>query len=76
LRRPKFEEKAAGYSVLGDPRPAVTNYLTLHHLNEGTHPSLAVLIRDIANQVQAQGGLNKVPAAQVGNLRNDMYLVF
>ena len=69
------EEKAAGYNVLGDPRPAVTNYLTLHPIiNEGTYPSLAALIRDIAKQSQEQGGLNKVPAAQVGNLRNDMYL--
>jgi inorganic phosphate transporter, PiT family len=68
------EEKAAGYSVLGDPPPAVANYLTLHHLNEGTYPSLAALIRDIAKQVRDAGGLNKVPAAQVGNLRNDMYL--
>jgi transposase InsO family protein len=68
------EEKAAGYSVLGDPRPAVANYLTLHHLNEGTYPSLAALIRDIAKQVQDAGGLNKISAAEVGNLRNDMYL--
>ncbi len=68
------EAKAAGYDVLGDPRPAVTNYLTSHLLNEGTYPSLAVLIRNIASQVQSTGGLAKVPAAQVGNLRNDMYL--
>jgi PiT family inorganic phosphate transporter len=44
------------------------------HLNEGTYPSLAALIRDIAKQVQVAGGLNKISAAQVGNLRNDMYL--
>jgi inorganic phosphate transporter, PiT family len=68
------EAKAAGYDVLGDPRPAVTNYLTSHQLNEGTYPSLAVLIRDIANQVESQGGISKIPAAQVSNLRNDMYL--
>jgi inorganic phosphate transporter, PiT family len=68
------EAKAAGYDVLGDPRPAVTNYVTSHQLNEGTYPSLAVLIRDIANQVESQGGIPKIPAAQVGNLRNDMYL--
>lgn len=69
-----IEEKAAGYNILGDPRPAVTNYLTSHQINEGTYPSLAELIRDIAKQVQEQGGISKVPAAQVGNLRNDMYL--
>jgi PiT family inorganic phosphate transporter len=68
------EEQGAGFSILGDPRPAVENYVTSHQINEGTYPSLAVLIRDIAKQVQNVGGMNKVPAAQVGNLRNDMYL--
>jgi PiT family inorganic phosphate transporter len=68
------EAKAAGYSVLGDPRPAVTNYLTAHHLDEGTFPSLAVLIRNIANQVKSYGAISQIPAAQVGNTRNDMYL--
>jgi len=68
------EAKAAGYDVLGDPRPAVTAYITSNQINEGTYPSLAVLIRDIANQVQSYGTLAKIPAAQVGNTRNDMYL--
>jgi len=68
------EAKAAGYSVLGDPRPAVTNYLTSHQINGGTYPSLAVLIRDIAKQVQSYGAIALIPAAQVGNTRNDMYL--
>jgi PiT family inorganic phosphate transporter len=26
------ETKAAGYNVLGDPRPAVTNYVTTHQI--------------------------------------------
>jgi inorganic phosphate transporter, PiT family len=68
------ESKAAGYDVLGDPRPAITNYVTSRQINEGTYPSLAVLIRDIANQVQSAGSIAKIPAAQVGNTRNDMYL--
>jgi inorganic phosphate transporter, PiT family len=68
------ETKAAGYTVLGDPRPAVTNYVTTHQINEGTYPSLAVLIRDIAKQIQSYGSLAKIPAATVGNTRNDMYL--
>jgi integrase len=28
---------AAGYNGLGDPRPAVTNYVTTHQINEGTY---------------------------------------
>jgi inorganic phosphate transporter, PiT family len=67
--------KAAGYNVIGDPRPAVTNYVTERKINEGTFPSLAVLVKDIGEQVQRYGSLNKVPAEAVGNTRNDMYLV-
>jgi inorganic phosphate transporter, PiT family len=68
------ETKAAGYNVLGDPRPAVTNYVTTRQINEGTFPSLTALMRDIAKQIQSYGSLAKIPAAAVGNTRNDMYL--
>ena len=66
--------KAAGYNVLGDPRPAVTAYISRHSINEGTYPSLAVLVRDIARQVNEFGSLARIPAEAVGNTRNDMYL--
>ncbi|MGH6739473.1 MAG: inorganic phosphate transporter, partial [Bradyrhizobium sp.] len=69
------DSKAAGFNVIGNPRPAVTNYVAERQINEGTFPSLAVLIRDISNQVQQYGSLAKVPADLVGNTRNDMYLV-
>ena len=68
------DSKASGYDIIGDPRPAVTAYITQHQINEGTYPSLAVLIQDIAKQVETYGSLAKVPAAQVSNTRNDMYL--
>jgi len=70
-----IESKAAGYSVIGNPRPAVTNYVAQHEINGGTFPSLAVLVRDISKQVTTYGSLAKVPADLVGNTRNDMYLV-
>ncbi len=66
--------KGAGHSIIGDPRPAVTQYVSQHHINEGTYPSLAVLVKDVGDQVQKYGSLNKVPAEAVGNTRNDMYL--
>jgi PiT family inorganic phosphate transporter len=69
-----IEGKAAGYNVIGDPRPAVTNYVAEHQINEGTFPSLAVLVRNISEQVHQYGSLAKVPANLVGNTRNDMYL--
>jgi len=70
-----IEAKASGYQVLGNPRPAVTNYVAQHQINEGTFPSLAVLVRDISKQVSEYGSLAKVPSELVGNTRNDMYLV-
>ena len=66
--------KAAGYNVLGDPRPAVTAYVAQHQINEGTFPSLAALVNDIAKQVTQYGSIAKMPVDQVGNTRNDMYL--
>jgi PiT family inorganic phosphate transporter len=68
------EEKAAGYNILGNPRPAVMEYVAHHKINEGTYPSLAVLIKDIDNQVKQYGSFAKIPAEAVGNTRNDMYL--
>jgi PiT family inorganic phosphate transporter len=67
--------KGAGYNVMGDPRPAVTLYVAQHDINEGTYPSLAVLVKDIAKQVSDSGSIAKMPAENVRNTRNDMYLV-
>jgi inorganic phosphate transporter, PiT family len=68
------EQKASGYAVIGNPRPAVTAYVGSRSLTEGTYPSLAALIRDISSQIQEYGSISRVPAAAVGNTRNDMYL--
>ena len=67
--------KAAGYNVIGDPRPAVTAYVAEHQINDGTYPSLAVLVNTISQQVTQYGSIAKMPIEQVGNTRNDMYLV-
>ncbi|MGO9133232.1 MAG: inorganic phosphate transporter [Methylovirgula sp.] len=68
------ESKASGYDFHGDPRPTVTHFIAAHDFNEGTYPALAVLIQDIAKQIATYGSLNKLPADQVANTRNDMYL--
>jgi inorganic phosphate transporter, PiT family len=68
------EQKAAGYAVMGDPRPAVTAYVGSRTINEGTYPSLAALIGDISSQIKTYGSISRVPASAVGNTRNDMYL--
>jgi inorganic phosphate transporter, PiT family len=69
-----IEHQAAGYNIIGDPRPAVTAYVATRKINEGTYPSLAVLVRDIAQQVDRFGSISRMPKAAVGNTRNDMYL--
>jgi len=69
-----IEAKGFGHQIIGDPRPAVTNYVAQRQLSEGTFPSLAVLVREISNQVTQYGSLAKFPAEAVGNTRNDMYL--
>ena len=70
-----IDAKAAGYAITGDPRPAVTSFIRDKTLNDGTYPSLAALIRTVAGDVKGYGSLSKVPADQIGNTRNDMYLV-
>ena len=68
------EAHGAGYNVIGDPRPAVTDYVHAHHIAEGTYPSLAVLVKDISDSVEQYGSVAKTPLDKVQNLRNDMYL--
>ncbi len=68
------EAHGAGYSIIGDPRPAVTEYIHSHTISEGTYPSLAVLTKQISNSVEQYGSVAKTPLDKVQNLRNDMYL--
>src|SRR5437868_1824525 len=42
--------QAAGYNVIGDPRPAVSLYVSQHEISDGTYPSLAVLVKDVGDQ--------------------------
>jgi PiT family inorganic phosphate transporter len=69
-----IQKQAAGYNVLGDPRPAVTAFISQRKISEGTFVSLAALVKDISAQVDQYGSLSKIPASAVGNTRNDMYL--
>jgi inorganic phosphate transporter, PiT family len=69
-----IEKQAAGYNMLGNPRPAVTAFVSQRKINEGTYVALAALVKEISTQVSEFGSLAKVPAAAVTNIRNDMYL--
>ena len=68
-------QKAEGHNIIGDPRPAVSSYVSRRKIDEGTYPSLSALIQDIARQVSEYGTFAQVPSAAVGNTRNDIYLV-
>jgi PiT family inorganic phosphate transporter len=52
----------------------VTNYVALHEISGGTYPSLAKLVRNISEEITTYGEVSKIPAQNVGNTRNDMYL--
>jgi len=69
-----IESKAAGHSIYGDPRPAVSAFISARKINEGTYPSLAALVREISKQVDTYGSVARLPAEIVANTRNDMYL--
>ncbi|MBV9433925.1 MAG: inorganic phosphate transporter [Hyphomicrobiales bacterium] len=70
-----FDAKAVGHEFAGNPRAAVTNYISSREIKDETFAALAELVRDISKQVTGYGSLAKIPAADVGNTRNDMYLV-
>ncbi|WP_156678318.1 inorganic phosphate transporter [Sphingomonas profundi] len=66
-----------GQVVAGDPaqaRTAVTRYIADKAYSPNTLPALSTLVIDIDKQVMGYGSLAQVPAAAVGNIRNDMYL--
>ena len=70
-----IDRKSSGFTIPGgNPRLAVTAYVSEHQITEATYPALAGLVKDISSQVTQYGSIKKVPAEAVGNTRNDMYL--
>jgi PiT family inorganic phosphate transporter len=55
-------------------RAKVTTFISDKKYTPETVPAIAAIIVDIDRQVTEYGTLAKVPAAAVGNIRNDMYL--
>jgi len=66
--------QAAGSATSGDARADVTLYVSQHKIADTTYPALSTLVTAISDEVEQHGSLAKVPAAAVGNTRNDMYL--
>ncbi|RDI97467.1 anion permease [Dyella solisilvae] len=61
--------------VGGDPRDQITEALRQRQLLPSTVPALAALIGEIDHQVGNRPSLRSVPPDQMGNVRNDIYLV-
>ncbi|HYX74650.1 MAG TPA: inorganic phosphate transporter [Steroidobacteraceae bacterium] len=61
-------------AAASDPRGVLSTYIRTHQWSEDVLPAMAALTGSIADQVKATGSLAKVPAENVTNVRNDMYL--
>src|SRR5215831_13055813 len=61
-------------ATVADPRGTLSTYIRTHKWNDDVIPSIASLSGSIADQVRASGTFARVPAENVTNVRNDMYL--
>src|SRR5262249_29357211 len=57
-----------------DPRETMTVFVRTKQQNDAVVPAIATLVADLRQHVRDYGTLAQVPAAAVGNVRNDMYL--
>ncbi len=69
-----IENWTGNRQVGGDPRPIISTAIALHEIDNNTLPAVGDLVRLISRQIDEAGSITKVPAAAVGNVRNDMYL--
>ena len=69
-----IDKRTRGRQTGGDPRPLVSTAIALHQIDNNTLPAVGELVRLTAQKVDQFGSISKVPAAVVGNVRNDMYL--
>jgi inorganic phosphate transporter, PiT family len=71
-----FAKHAGSASVAPEAaKDRVTDAIKLRQFDETTYAASAILAGSIADQVQQNGAVRKIPAAAVQNVRNDMYLV-
>jgi PiT family inorganic phosphate transporter len=66
--------KADPRPAAADPRRILSEYVGSKQASAELVPALAALIGAIGNEVNNYGSLAQIPAAAVGNVRNDMYL--
>jgi PiT family inorganic phosphate transporter len=61
-------------ATVADPRGTLSTFIRTHKWNDDVVPAMAALTGSIASQVKASGTLAQLPAENVTNVRNDMYL--
>ncbi|KAF0811658.1 Low-affinity inorganic phosphate transporter 1 [Andreprevotia sp. IGB-42] len=66
--------KIAPAAAPADARKTLSDYVRTKEAGTDLLPALAQVTGEIGTQVKANGTLAQVPAAAVGNVRNDMYL--
>jgi PiT family inorganic phosphate transporter len=61
-------------ATVADPRGTLSTFIRTHQWNDDVLPAMAALTGSIADQVKASGTFAQVPAENITNVRNDMYL--
>ena len=64
-----------GNDAVKDARAILSDTLRTRTVQPAEASALNAMIKDVADQITRYGAIGKVPANQVGNVRNDMYLV-
>jgi PiT family inorganic phosphate transporter len=61
-------------ATVADPRATLSTFIRTHQWNDDVLPAMAGLTGSIADQIKTSGSFAQVPAENVTNVRNDMYL--
>jgi inorganic phosphate transporter, PiT family len=62
-------------AVVGDTREEVTTYIRTRQFTPSTMLAMRQLVGDIEHEISMYKALGSIPAAQQGNVRNDMYVI-
>jgi len=63
-----------GVRMPADPRATLAEYLRTREMRAEIVPALAAVTGSIGAQIEERGSIKRLPAEQVANVRNDMYL--
>jgi PiT family inorganic phosphate transporter len=70
-----FNHYVSPDAVIADGRTELTDYIRTKQFNQNTMLAARQMVEEINNEVVLYKTLNKVPANQQQNVRNDMYVV-